>query len=190
MNKYVAKRLTVTSWTEVPEMYPELPYITLCPGFKPSMREAIIKKKRGLSHEFYPHVTVSESFDKGSTATVEDVDNWWKNQTYDLDEGTVNWKIDPLELYVLNISNWSVAVIRMIRLRNGGRIRNMYPKESSLTGEDNVQVDQVSATIGRCYTFKWRHGNASTPHMTILMRTRMTKPNGQYLVLQVFRPLT
>ncbi len=95
MNKYVAKRLTLTSWTQVPGKPYDLPYITLCPGYKPSMYDSIVLNKRGLSNAYYPHVTVSKGFNDSYFATRDEVNSWWRKQTYDLDEG--------LELHIVRI---------------------------------------------------------------------------------------
>ena len=69
-----------------------------------------------------------------------------------------------------------LAVIRFLRVRPGPR-KKYFPRKTSLAHKD-ITVDQVSSTLGKCYTLKWRHGNASNPHMTIVLHNSVAQSLG------------
>ena len=59
----------------------QLPSVTLCPGFKKGVFDSV------YGHS-YPHILRTKGRSKTLPTTEEEVLDWYKARTYDLDEGT------------------------------------------------------------------------------------------------------
>ena len=71
----------------------QLPSVTLCPGFKNGVFESVGSK------DSYPHILKTRG---RRSATEEEIQNWYKASTYNLDEGSSH-SFFP----TLNVSEWS-----------------------------------------------------------------------------------
>ena len=72
----------------------QLPSVTLCPGFKNGVFESMER-----STYYYPHILKTRG---RRSATEEEIQNWYKASTYNLDEGSSH-SFFP----TLNVSEWS-----------------------------------------------------------------------------------
>ena len=71
----------------------QLPSVTLCPGFKNGVFVSV------LTTDSYPHILKTRG---RKSATEEEIQNWYKASTYNLDEGSSH-SFFP----TLNVSEWS-----------------------------------------------------------------------------------
>ena len=62
----------------------QLPSLTLCPGFKKGVFESVVGTRS------YPHLLKMRGRNKTMPATEEEIQNWYKATTYNLDEGISN----------------------------------------------------------------------------------------------------
>ena len=77
IKKYTQGKTTSSMYMEVNPRGLQLPSVTLCPGFKNGVFE---------STKSYPHLLMTRGRNK--TATEEEIQNWYKASTYNLDEGS------------------------------------------------------------------------------------------------------
>jgi hypothetical protein len=76
--KYVNQMTTSSTWIDEAEGL-EMPFITLCPGFRPSVFDQV-------EDRFFPHLlNVKGRVEKN--VTEQEIDEWFREHTYDLAAG-------------------------------------------------------------------------------------------------------
>ena len=79
IKKYSQGKTTSSMYMEVNPEGLQLPSVTLCPGFKNGVYESV-----GSTYS-YPHILKKRG---RRSATEEEIQNWYKASTYNLDEGS------------------------------------------------------------------------------------------------------
>ena len=77
-----------------------LPSVTLCPGFKQGVFESVEARS-------YPHILKTRGRNKTMPATEEEIQNWYKASTYNLDEGISNIFLQLQRLFKWNETFYS-----------------------------------------------------------------------------------
>ena len=80
IKKYAQGKTTSSTYMEVNPGGLQLPSVTLCPGFKEGVFDAVTSFK-------YPHLLKMRLRNKTLPATEVEIRDWFQSQTYNLDEG-------------------------------------------------------------------------------------------------------
>ena len=80
IKKYAQGKTTSSTYMEVNPGGLQLPSVTLCPGFKQGVFDAVTSFK-------YPHLLKMRLRNKTLPATEVEIRDWFQSQTYNLDEG-------------------------------------------------------------------------------------------------------